>query len=250
MRLILQRVSSASVTVAGKRVAAIGDGLMVLCGITEGDTPEDAKWCAAKLLSLRLWPSAAGKPWAESAKSQGFEVLLVSQFTLHAILKGNKPDFHHSMAPDAAKPFFESFCSQVEQLHPGKVQQGVFGASMAVELVNNGPVTLTLDSDTMSPHAKKKKAAAEKAAKVATAAAQQPQQQREQQPGGEAKVSAANGDCGPKVGPGGLSKKQAKKLAKKKKIAEMKAAKKKGAEAEASTAAAAASEAPAAPASQ
>ncbi len=229
MRLILQRVTSASVTVAREPVAAIGEGLMVLCGITAGDTPEDAKWCAAKLLSLRLWPSAAGKPWAESAKSQGFEVLLVSQFTLHAILKGNKPDFHTSMAPDAAKPFFESFCAQVEQMHPGKVQQGIFGASMAVTLTNDGPVTITIDSETMSPHAKKKKAAAEKAAKAA---------------GGEAKMSEAGGAGGPTVGPGGLSKKQMKKLAKKKRIAELKAAKKKEAEAGGGV-----SGAPAAPAS-
>lgn len=195
MRVVLQRVTSASVTVAGERIAAIGPGLLCLCGISREDTREDRDWCAAKLLSVRLWANeATGKPWAVSAAKKGLEVLLVSQFTLHAVLKGNKPDFHKSMAPAEAEPFFNAFVAAVRAKHTSadKVQAGKFGAKMQVELVNDGPVTLCLDSD----HAGFKKQQLLKQQKL-----------NHVQTG--AGAAAADG-----AGPGGMSKKQAKRLAK------------------------------------
>lgn len=194
MRIILQRVASASVSVAGDKIAAIGPGLMCLCGISRSDTAEDAAWCASKLLSLRLWPNSEGKQWAESAKSQGLEVLLVSQFTLHAILKGNKPDFHAAMSPATAETFFDEFVASVRAKHasPDKVQMGKFGANMQVELINDGPVTIRIDSDEAG--FKKQKNKTNSPALMAG------------------------------VGPGGMSKKQAKRLARKKAKEEARAA--------------------------
>lgn len=106
MRLVIQRVTEASVTVDGEVTGAIGRGLCVLCGIHEGDTDSAAEWAAKKLCSIRLWEDSAGKPWAQSAAQGKYDLLLVSQFTLFATLKGNKPDFHHAMGPDKAKPFW------------------------------------------------------------------------------------------------------------------------------------------------
>ena len=98
MRLLIQRCSSACVTVDKREVGRIGKGLAVLVGIHEDDTDEDAKWCARKLVNIRLWPKDDGKKqWHESVVSKNFDLLLVSQFTLHAKLKGNKPDFHYAM---------------------------------------------------------------------------------------------------------------------------------------------------------
>ena len=109
MKVIIQRVKEASVAVDGKIVSAIKEGLLCLVGIGRNDTQDDAKWMSNKLLSLRLWPNADEKPWQESVKTRDCEVLLVSQFTLHAILKGNKPDYSHSMRPNEAKIFFDDF---------------------------------------------------------------------------------------------------------------------------------------------
>jgi D-tyrosyl-tRNA(Tyr) deacylase len=146
----MQRVSSASVHVNGVVVASIGRGLMCLCGITTSDKPADSDWLSSKILSTRLWTSSNGKLWHESVKSQDLEVLLVSQFTLHGVLKGNRPDFHHSMGSTEAEVYFNSFVESVGKKHPNgktKVKSGVFGAMMQVEIVNDGPVTLILDSD-------------------------------------------------------------------------------------------------------
>ena len=148
MKVIIQRVKEASVKVDGKVVSAIKEGLLCLVGIGRDDTQDDAKWMSNKLLSLRLWPNANEKPWQESVKTRGCEVLLVSQFTLHAILKGNKPDFSHSMRPDEAKIFFDDFVKSCQQQHVAeKVKAGVFGANMDVQLVNDGPVTIPLDTE-------------------------------------------------------------------------------------------------------
>jgi D-tyrosyl-tRNA(Tyr) deacylase len=150
MRIVLQRVNSASVTIAGEQTASIKRGLLCLCGITTTDSLADSEWMAGKIINSRLWDNSSGKTWDLSVKSQDFEVLLVSQFTLHGVLKGNKPDFHHSMAPQEAKTYFNTFVEQVKKAHPNgttKVQEGVFGAMMQVELVNDGPVTLILDSE-------------------------------------------------------------------------------------------------------
>ena len=150
MRVLLQRVTSCSVSIDGKTVATIGKGLLCLCGITTTDKQPDMDWMSGKILSTRLWESNSKKPWQESVNSLNCEVMIVSQFTLHGVLKGNKPDFHASMNPTDADIFFNAFVQQVQTKHPGgasKVGVGVFGADMAVSLVNDGPVTLMLDTD-------------------------------------------------------------------------------------------------------
>ena len=163
MKVIIQRVKEASVAVDGKIVSAIKEGLLCLVGIGRNDTQDDAKWMSNKLLSLRLWPNADEKPWQESVKTRDCEVLLVSQFTLHAILKGNKPDYSHSMRPNEAKIFFDDFVKSCQQQHKAdKVQAGVFGAYMDVQLVNDGPVTIPLDTDQVSIKRKPAKKAPKK----------------------------------------------------------------------------------------
>eukprot|EP01102_Stenamoeba_stenopodia_P001422 TRINITY_DN11234_c0_g1_i2.p1 TRINITY_DN11234_c0_g1~~TRINITY_DN11234_c0_g1_i2.p1 ORF type:complete len:216 (+),score=45.24 TRINITY_DN11234_c0_g1_i2:23-649(+) len=161
MRAIIQRVLNAAVVVDGVEVSSIGKGILVLVGITSTDTKADSSFIARKILSLRLWPSADGKPWNTSVSDNKYEVLLVSQFTLYATLKGNKPDFHKAMEPEKAKSFYEAFVKEVKQNYksnPNAVQDGVFGAMMQVKLVNDGPVTITLDSPALqspSPVTKK-----------------------------------------------------------------------------------------------
>ena len=184
MRILLQRVNSASVSVAGQVVAEIGAGLLCLCGISTTDSAADSDWASSKILSTRLWPNEKEKPWMQSVKSKDLAVLIVSQFTLHGVLKGNKPDFHQSMPPEKAKLFFQSFVDEVIKKHPsGNVAVGVFGAHMQVDLVNDGPVTLMLDSDEAGFKKTKK-------------------YQRGQSDGNPSDSS---------VGPGGMSKKQAKR---------------------------------------
>lgn len=153
MRLVIQRASEASVTVDGKVVGSIGRGIVVLCGISEHDDEAAADWCAKKLLAIRLFDSDDGsKPWAQSVSQAKLGVLLISQFTLFATLKGNKPDFHHAMGPTTAKPFWEAFVKKVKALHKsGPCEEGVFGAKMDVRLCNDGPVTIQLDSPAPPP---------------------------------------------------------------------------------------------------
>ncbi|DAZ94650.1 TPA: hypothetical protein N0F65_000930 [Lagenidium giganteum] len=147
MRVVLQRVTSGSVTVEGSVVGQIGRGLVCLVGIGRDDTEEDAEFCCRRLLNARLWPDAKGAQWKTSVLSNDLEVLLVSQFTLHGFFQGNKPDFHLSMSPGPAKEFFDQFVARVGREHkPEKVAQGVFGAYMEVALVNDGPVTMMIDS--------------------------------------------------------------------------------------------------------
>ena len=118
-------------------------------GIGRNDTLDDTKWCVNKICNLRLWDDEAkGKPWQNSVKSSGYELLLVSQFTLHAKLKGNKPDFSHSKRPEEAEKMFDEFVNLSKSTIPKEnVKTGVFGAKMDVSLVNDGPVTITIDSE-------------------------------------------------------------------------------------------------------
>ena len=178
MRVIIQRVTRASVSVGGEVVSSIGKGLLCLVGIGAGDTAAvDGAYLARKIVNARLWPKsgAADAPaWSKSAKQNGYQVLLVSQFTLHGFLKGNKPDYHLSMPPAAARDLFAEFVALVEGEMYGwtrdkggkkiakpapsdpsqrQVLEGVFGAMMAVELVNDGPVTLQLDTEVTGPRA-------------------------------------------------------------------------------------------------
>jgi D-aminoacyl-tRNA deacylase len=138
MRALVQRVSRASVTVAGERVAAIGPGLLVLLGITHDDAAEQADKLADKVRALRIFPDGDGR-MNESLGER--EVLCVSQFTLYGdARKGNRPSYVAAARPEQAEPLYERFCDRLG------AARGVFGAEMAVELVNDGPVTLLLDT--------------------------------------------------------------------------------------------------------
>ena len=132
--------------VAGETVAAIGHGLLVFLGVEETDVNEDIEWLAGKVAGLRLFPEEAG-PWNRNVAEAGGEVLLVSQFTLFASTKkGTKPSWHRAATPDVAAPLCEAFTRRMESLMPGRIRAGRFGAMMDVSLVNDGPVTLWIDT--------------------------------------------------------------------------------------------------------
>ncbi|KDD73399.1 D-Tyr-tRNA(Tyr) deacylase [Helicosporidium sp. ATCC 50920] len=146
MRAVIQRVSSASVEVQGATVSRIGGGLLCLIGLCASDTPRDAAYLARKILNARLWPSE-GKPWDKSVAALELEVLCVSQFTLLGRLNGNKPDFSRAMPPAQAREAYEAFLATLRSAYRAdRVLDGEFGAAMQVSLVNDGPVTWTLDS--------------------------------------------------------------------------------------------------------
>ncbi|KAK3159598.1 hypothetical protein QOZ80_1BG0048640 [Eleusine coracana subsp. coracana] len=151
MRAVVQRVLSASVEVEGRVVSAIGPGLLVLVGVHEADTDADADFICRKVLNMRLFPNEkTGKAWDQSVMQRKFDVLLVSQFTLYGILKGNKPDFHVAMPPAKAKPFYAALVEKFQRLYSaGTVKDGVFGAMMKVSLVNDGPVTMQVESPSL-----------------------------------------------------------------------------------------------------
>ncbi|ESR62689.1 hypothetical protein CICLE_v10016962mg [Citrus x clementina] len=152
MRAVVQRVASASVEVEGRLVSEIGPGLLVLVGLHESDTDADADYVCRKVLNMRLFPNEnTGKGWDLNVMQKKYGVLLVSQFTLYGILKGNKPDFHVAMPPQKAKPFYGSLVDKFRKSYnPDAIKDGVFGALMKVNLVNDGPVTMQLDSSQSS----------------------------------------------------------------------------------------------------
>jgi D-aminoacyl-tRNA deacylase len=138
VRALVQRVSSAAVRVAGETVSEIGPGLLVLLGVRAGDTADDADWLAAKVGALRIFPDADGRM---NEPLSGREVLCVSQFTLYGEpRRGNRPSYATAAPPEEAEPLYERFCDAIGAL------RGVFGALMEVELVNDGPVTLLVES--------------------------------------------------------------------------------------------------------
>ena len=146
MRAVIQRVSEAKVTVAGNVRGAIGRGLLVLLGIENADTPEDLAWLSGKLTRLRLFPDEAGV-MNRSVQEVGGEILLVSQFTLHASTKkGNRPSYLRAARPEVAVPLYEAFLRQLAADLGRPIQTGEFGADMQVSLVNDGPVTILIDS--------------------------------------------------------------------------------------------------------
>jgi len=146
MRLVIQRVSSASVTIEEKLNGAIGMGLMVLVGIEDADTQEDIEWLAGKLVNLRIFNDEAGVMNC-SIKEVNGDILLVSQFTLHASTKkGNRPSYIKASKPPIAVPLYEAMISAIETQLGKKIQTGIFGADMKVALVNDGPVTILIDS--------------------------------------------------------------------------------------------------------
>lgn len=146
MRVVLQRVLSARVEVDGQVTGAIGPGLLVLSGFEESDTQTDLAWISSKLTRMRIFPDEAGVMNRSVLDASG-EVLAVSQFTLFAsVRKGNRPSWSRAAPPEVARPLFEQFVRQLEIDLGRGVPTGVFGADMKVHLVNDGPVTLFIDS--------------------------------------------------------------------------------------------------------
>ena len=145
MRALVQRVARASVRVDGAERGAIGGGLLVLLGATHADGPEQARWLAAKLAGLRIFADAQGK-MNRDVRESGGAALVVPQFTLYGDVRhGRRPEFTAAARPEIAEPLFERFCAELAQLGVG-VERGVFRAHMEVELVNDGPVTLWIES--------------------------------------------------------------------------------------------------------
>jgi D-tyrosyl-tRNA(Tyr) deacylase len=146
MRVVIQRVSAASVTVAGETIASIQKGMLLLVGIEEADAHEDVLWLTSKIINLRIFADENGVMNRALKESNG-DIIVVSQFTLHASTKkGNRPSYIKAARPEKAIPLYEDFIHQLENQLDKKIQTGVFGADMQVALVNNGPVTIIIDS--------------------------------------------------------------------------------------------------------
>ena len=146
MRIVIQRVSEASVTIEEKIKSSIKTGLLVLLGIEDADTDQDIKWLCQKIVNLRIFPDESGVMNKSVLECEG-EILVVSQFTLHASTKkGNRPSYIKASKPDFAIPMYESFVRQLGIDLEKTVQTGEFGADMKVALVNDGPVTIIIDS--------------------------------------------------------------------------------------------------------
>ena len=146
MRVVLQRARAASVTVEGETTGQIDKGYVLLVGVTHEDTEEDMKYCAKKVAEMRLFEDADGK-MNHSITEVGGAILSVSQFTLYAdTKKGRRPSFTGAAHPSVAKPLWEAFNEELRSVYSLQVETGVFGAMMDVQLVNDGPVTIILDS--------------------------------------------------------------------------------------------------------
>lgn len=146
MRVIIQRTSQASVTIDGTVVSEIGKGLLVLVGVEGDDIVDDAQWLAGKIVQMRIFSDADGK-MNLSVKDIDGDILVVSQFTLHASTKkGNRPSFIRAARPEIAIPLYEQFLSALETELGKPVLRGVFAADMKVALINDGPVTISMDS--------------------------------------------------------------------------------------------------------
>jgi D-tyrosyl-tRNA(Tyr) deacylase len=146
MRLVIQRVKNASVTINEKVYSSINAGLLVLVGFEERDTLTDLEWAAQKIINLRIF-SDNNQKMNNSLIDVNGELLIVSQFTLHAqTKKGNRPSFVHAAKPDLAIPLYEQFINECKKILPNKVKTGVFAADMQVSLVNDGPVTIIIDT--------------------------------------------------------------------------------------------------------
>lgn len=146
MRVVVQRVSEASVKVDGKVTGEIKQGLLVLVGIEDADTIEDIEWLSNKIINLRIF-NDDNEVMNKSLLDINGDILLVSQFTLHASTKkGNRPSYIKASKPDFAVPMYEKMIDQLENMLNKKIQTGVFGADMKVGLLNDGPVTIMMDS--------------------------------------------------------------------------------------------------------
>ncbi len=146
MKVVIQRVSKASVTIENQKVADINSGLLILVGIEDSDNQDDINWLAKKIINLRIFSDEKGV-MNLSVKDTQSDVIVVSQFTLHASTKkGNRPSYLKASKPDIAIPIYEKFIQQIENELGKSVQTGQFGADMKVELLNDGPVTIIIDS--------------------------------------------------------------------------------------------------------
>ena len=146
MKVVIQRVTKASVTIGNIKVASIQKGLLILLGIVNDDTQEDINWLVRKITNLRIFNDENGVMNTSLLDING-EVIVVSQFTLHASTKkGNRPSYIKAAKPEVAIPLYETFVSTLENEISSKVQTGQFGADMKVELLNDGPVTIIIDS--------------------------------------------------------------------------------------------------------
>ena len=150
MRIVIQRTQQASVSISGEIHASTGCGMMILAGCEHGDTQADADWLAAKTAALRIFDDEAGV-MNRSIADVGGEILCISQFTLTASTrKGNRPSYIRASAGSESKPLYEYFCSCLRDSGVASVEQGEFGADMKVDLLNDGPVTLIIDSKELS----------------------------------------------------------------------------------------------------
>lgn len=146
MRVVIQRVTKASVTIDKKIHAEIGKGLLILLGIEDADSDEDIEWLSGKIVNLRIFDDA-DDVMNISVKDIGGEILLISQFTLHASTKkGNRPSYIKASKPDIAIPLYEKIIQQLSNDLEKEIKTGVFGADMKVELLNDGPVTMVIDT--------------------------------------------------------------------------------------------------------
>ena len=146
MRTVVQRVRHASVTIDEQCVASIGQGMLLLVGFEDADTADDLEWTAQKVANLRIFDDADGV-MNRSVKDVDGELLVVSQFTLYAsVKKGNRPSYIRAAKPDVAIPLYESFCETMSLQAGREVKTGIFGADMKVSLLNDGPVTIVIDT--------------------------------------------------------------------------------------------------------
>ncbi|MEN8225116.1 MAG: D-aminoacyl-tRNA deacylase [Bacteroidota bacterium] len=146
MRVVIQRVSRASVSIEGKLKSTIGGGLLILLGIEDADKQKDIEWLCAKISNLRIFPDQEGI-MNLSVQDAGGELMVVSQFTLHASTKkGNRPSYIRASKPDFAIPMYEAFVNTLSATTGKEIATGEFGAMMDIELVNSGPVTIIVDS--------------------------------------------------------------------------------------------------------
>lgn len=146
MRILIQRVKKASVTIEGKLISLINNGLLLFIGITEDDTQEDILWLTKKVANIRLFDDENGVMNLSVMDIDG-EILAVSQFTLMASTKkGNRPSYIKAAKPEISVPLYEQFCTEMELAVNKPIKRGVFGADMKVELLNDGPVTIFIDS--------------------------------------------------------------------------------------------------------
>ncbi len=147
MRIVVQRVLQAAVDIAGQRKSEIGQGLLILVGVCDDDTDEDIEYLCQKVVKLRIFDDSEGVMNMPVTEVAGSGILVVSQFTLMASTKkGNRPSYIHASKPDFAVPMYEKFVAKLQSLYGKEIQTGTFGANMQVALINDGPVTIIMDS--------------------------------------------------------------------------------------------------------